>query len=85
MLKHGRVYEKLFKYTRYEECLQFKSIVLTKHIKENPVTNIALFDNGVDYFPSNESESYIKKIRPHFWTYYDNKAVDDDEEAEHCE
>ena len=60
-------------------------MTLTKHVKEKPVTNIALFHNGVDYFPSDESEAYIKKIRSHFRTYYDNKAVDDDKEAEHCE
>ena len=58
---------------------------LTKHVKQKPVANITLFDNGVDYFPSDESETYIKEIRPHFWTYYDNEAVDDDEEAEHGE
>ena len=60
-------------------------ITLTEHVKKKPVANITLFDNCVDYFPSYESETYVKEIRPHFWTYYDNEAVDDDEEAEHCE
>ena len=58
---------------------------LTEHVKKKPVANITLFDNCVDYFPSYESKTYVEEIRPHFWTYDDNEAVDNDEEAEHGE
>jgi putative heme iron utilization protein len=33
--------------------------ILAKHIKQEPVSHIALFDNGVDYFPADESETYV--------------------------
>ena len=39
--------------------LQYKYVKLTKHIKQEPVSHIALFDNGVDYFPADESETYV--------------------------
>ena len=65
-------------------CL-YSRVLLTKHIEEKPVSNVTLLNNGVDYFPSYESEAYVQKIRPHFWTYYNYETVDNNQEAEHCE
>ena len=34
--------------------------VLTKHVEEEPVTHVRLFDDGVDDFPPDESEPDVE-------------------------
>ena len=40
--------------------------VLSKHIEQEPVPNIGLFDDGIYDFSTDESESDVEKIGTHF-------------------
>ena len=59
--------------------------LLTQHVKEKPVSNIALFDYGVNDFSPNESESDVEQVGSHLWTNNDDNSVDNNKEAKNAE
>lgn len=54
---------------------------LTQHVEEEPVSHITLLDYSVDDLSSDESESNVEQVSPHFGTNDYNDPVDNDKEA----
>ena len=57
--------------------------MLTQHVEEEPVSHVALLDNGVDDLPPYEPEPDVEEVRPHLGADDDDDSVEDDEDAEH--
>ena len=53
--------------------------VLSKHIEQEPVPDIGLFDDGIDDFSTDESEPDVEKIGTHFRADNDDKPVENNQ------
>ena len=59
--------------------------MLTQHVEEKPVADVALLDDGVDDLSAYQPEADVEQVRPHLGADDDDDAVHDDEYAEHGE
>lgn len=39
--------------------------ILAQHVKEEPITHLALFNKGVDHFSFDQSESNVEQVSSH--------------------
>ena len=60
------------------------SLSLTKHVEKEPVSNVALFDNGVYDLSPDEPEPDVEEIGPHLGADDNNEPVHDHQKAKHC-
>ena len=59
--------------------------IITQHVEEKPISDIAFLDYCVDDFSSDESESDVEQVCPHLRTNDYNDPVDYDKEAKDAE
>lgn len=73
----GKLMHDFFEYHRVN--------VLSKHVEQEPVPDIGLFDDGIDDFSTDESESDVEKIGTHFRADNDDKPVKNNQCTQHSE
>ena len=52
--------------------------VLAKHVEEEPVSHLGLFDDDVNALLLDQSEPDVEKVGTHAWTEDDHGAIDTD-------
>ena len=50
--------------------------VLSEHVEQKPVSDVGLFDDGVDDLAADESEPDVKEVGAHLWAEDDNETVE---------
>ena len=56
--------------------------ILAEHVKEEPVANEGLLDDGVDDFPSDESKSDVEQVGTHFRAEYNYQSIQNNQHTE---
>jgi hypothetical protein len=52
---------------------------LSEHVEKEPVSHLALLDDGVDHFPFYQPETDVEKVRSHSRTQDDDGAIKNDQ------
>ena len=53
----------------------------TQHVEEEPVSDVALLDDGVDDLSADEPEADVEEVGPHLGADDDDDAIEHDQNA----
>ena len=57
--------------------------ILAKHVEQEPVADVRLFNNSIDDFTADKSEANVEEVGAHLGTEHDDEPVQDHKQGQH--